>query len=536
MKTRHLFLQALLLLICLPSHAATPPSLQPAEEKVTIAVMGEEDFHPDRTVPGNVRSLPDDLAARIIEHLTNSNRFEVVERTALRRVIREQQFGSKRGTTDVDKVVEKSVAELPATNGWSIVAAGALADHNDRLKEFQQLGTAAGADYLVYAVLEKHRSKQKVRALPYSNRGRTAIADEVDARLRLRLIDTAQGRILGARSLHTRLSERFFSGQESKHDAYSMFDKLGREAAIAILDMVFPPRLVAADPWVINRGSNEGVQPGDRFTLVREGDEIRDSAGVVIGRLRTEVGHAEVAQVQPRLAVLSIADGEPRLDDLAFPEATEENRAPSAASTATAGNGPLTLAVGRIRISPRARNIILDQAQTGRLTNDLMYKLSRFPEFDVMERAEVDQVLDEKAFVAISRGIPDQALLRELQGADYLVHTAIDEFDVRSESEKIPYTGELQTRYFGTVAATARLVDVHSGKLAAAIKLDIDECIPRVKHRNRAIKDLIDLFSTRLAQEISDDLQARRQGTLAPAKRAKPPPPRVMPKVNRPNF
>ncbi len=540
MKTKFaLFL--LLAFLCAPLLAAVPQTLAPQENRVRIAVMGQEDFHPDRTVPGNVRSLPDALAARIIEHLTATNRFEVVERTALRRVIREQQFGRERAATDVDKVIEKSLEQLPATSGWTIAAAGALADHNDRLKEFQELGTALGADYLVYAVLEKHQPKQKVRAMPYSERGRTLVTNEVDARLRLRLIETAHGRILGATSLRTRISERLFSGRESKQDAYSMFDHLGSKAALAILDMVFPARIVASDPWVINRGSNEGVRVGDRYTLVREGDEIKDSAGVVIGRLRREVAQAEVVQVQPRLAVVSVTSGTPRIDDLAVRHDSgnprqEETPPRSGGDARSDAGGPLTLAVGRIRITPGAHNIILDQAQTGRITNDLMYKLSRFPEFDVMERAEVDQVLDEKAFVAIARDLPDDALLRELQGADYLVHTAIDDFRIRSESTRIPYTQEIQVRYFGTVKATARLVDVHTGKVASMIKIDIDDRIREVRDQETAVSNLIDRFSTDLSQQISDDLRARREGTLAPARRPAPPAPKPMPRVNRPNF
>ena len=541
MCLKRILLPLLLLVTCAPLLAAPPDTLAPGEKRVRIAVMGEEDFHPDRTVPGNIRSLPDDLAARIIEHLANTNRFEVVERTALRRVIREQQFGKEGRITDVDKVIEKTVEELPATNGWTIAAAGALADHNDRLKEFQELGSSVGADYLVYAVLEKHQPKQKIQALPYSNRGKTVVTKEVDARLRLRVIDTAQGRILGARSLHTKISERLLSGHDSRLDAYSMFDKLGADAARAVLDMVFPARIVAMDPWVINRGSNEGVQKGDSYTLVREGKEIKDSSGVVIGRLRSETGQATVRQVQPRLAMLAITSGTPKVGDLAFPLAdARTNTAPVPASSGrdadATGSNVLTLAVGRIRISPHAQDIVLDQAQTGRITNDLIYKLSRFPEFELMERAEMDQILDEKAFVALARDVPDQTLLQELKGADYLVHTAIDEFRIRVESTRVPYTNEVQTRYFGTARATARLMDTHSGRIASAIKIDFNERLGKTKDREQAISELIDRFSTELSQRISEDLLARRQGTLKPAERRQPPVRSRMPEVNRPNF
>ena len=161
---------ALLAALVLPALGLTAPqALQVADNQVRIAVMGQEDFHPDRAVAGNVRSLPDDLAARVIEHLNNTRRFSVVERAALRRVVREQQFGRDQTASDLDRVIEKTVENLPATSGWTIAAAATAADHNDVLKEFQDLGTTVGADYILYAVLEKQQGSTNTTAVPFSD-------------------------------------------------------------------------------------------------------------------------------------------------------------------------------------------------------------------------------------------------------------------------------------------------------------------------------------------------------------------------------
>jgi len=537
----HQFIQLLLTLSLSTSLLAgpAPDTLTNSEKRVRIVVMGEEDFHPDRTVPGNIRSLPDDLAARVIEHLTNTKRFEVVERTALRRVIREQQFGRGVQVTDVDKVIEKTVQSMPATSGLAIAAAGELADQNQRLKEFQDLGTTVGADYLLYAVLEKMRPKREHHPFPFSNSGKILVTDILNARLRLRLIDVRQGRILGARSLHVTVSESNFAGHASGPDAYGIFDELGKKTARIVLDLVFPPRVVAADPWVINRGLNEGVRPGDHYVLVREGEEVRDSNGVVIGRLRREVATALVSRVQPTFAVLSITSGTPAIGDIVSPRARPGRLGTIARNIkvpSTAHKQPITIAVGRISISPRVHPIDFHQAQTGRITNDLMYKLSRIPGFEVMERAELDLPLDEKELIALAKGIPDQTLLQQLQGAAYVLYTAIDDFKVRRETTPIPYTHETQTRYYGIVRATARLMDTHSGKVASAIKINIDERLNKVRDNEQAVNRLMDRFSTELAQSISDDLLARRLGNLAPIEPQAPPSKRLMPKVNQPNF
>ena len=808
---------------------AAPQSLQVADNQVRIAVMGQEDFHPDRAVPGNVRSLPDDLAARVIEHLNGTRRFSVVERTALRRVVREQQFGKEKSASDLDRVIEKTVETLPDVSGWTVAAASTAANYNDTLKEFQDLGTTVGADYIVYAVLEKHQGSSKTTAIPFSDRGRTMTENRVDARLRLRVIESRHGRIIGADSIRTRISEAVFTGREARNDEYAMFDHLGKQAALRVLDIVFPARIVDADPYIVNRGANEAVSVGDRFEIVREGKEIKDDSGIVIGRLNEPVGVARVAQVQDTFAVLTPESGQFAVNDLARQQRADDASAAAPArtaasavtaaaaassgrprlavglvkarSTATTGidanlhipaftdtlisrlaqtkrfqlidrqevdqlldeqlaqamaenrdlpsamgnlagadylvigsianfaiervtmrlpgsdrilvthqgrvegnmrvvdarsgdvldsrkvsileemsdpagetqlisnladayadqttvnlmnaifpikvaavvsgvayinrgsdgglsNGevltavrpgqpiidpdtgvqlgsaetelgqltlaevedarskapvgqlqlqtgdilkrqpeakgqrsgrsvadrapvrsggsvdepggePVTLAVGKIRINPRGRNQAVRGANIDRVTNDLMVKLSQFPEFDVMERAEIDQIIDEKALTGMAQGRSIPAAMRELDGADYLLIATIDDFLIRTERKKIPYTDEIQTRHFGTVESTLRMVDVHSGRLVGADKIRLSERIRDAADTAVAVSDLLDLYTSELVHRISDNLKARQRGEdtrperpLLDADRPKP----VMPAVRRPNF
>lgn len=817
------------LVCCAGPPAAAPRALNVADNQVRIAVMGQEDFHPDRAAPGNVRSLPDGLAARVIEHLNNSKRFSVVERAALRRVVREQEFGKEQSASDLDRVIEKTVENLPATHGWTIAAASTAADYNHRLKEFRDLGTSVGADYIVYAVLEKHRASTETRVLPFSDRGRSLTRRQVDARMRLRVIETGPGRIIGADSIQTKISEAVFAGRDAQHDEYAMFDQLGEEAAIRVLDMVFPARVVSSGPWVVNRGSNERVVIGDRFEIVREGKEVTDDAGIVIGRLNTPVGVAQVAQVQETLSVLTPLSGELATNDLAIrlreplpataavatvkappvatgsaattarprlaiglvkahstattgvdanrhipaftdtlisrlaqtrrfqlidrqevdqlldeqlAQATAENRdlpssmgvlagadyvvigsianfvieevtvklpgssrmlvthqgrvegnmrivdarsgevldarkvsireelaepasreqlisslsdayadqtvvnlmntifpikvaavvsgvayinrgtdgGLSSGETLTAvrpgrpivdpdtgvqlgfaetdlgeitltevtdarakapvgtlqlqtgdilkrrydarerrstqgvstvapersggtvgdtGGRPLTLAVGKIRVNPLGRNADVRRANIDRVSNDLMVKLSQFPEFDVMERAEIDQIVDEKAFTTKARGTSARGALRELEGADYLIIAVIDDFLIRTERKQVPYLDAVQTRHFGTVESTLRMVDVHTGRLVGADKIRLNERMRDASDEPAAVADLLDLYSSELVRRISENLKARLRGDdvrparpVLDAQRPKP----AMPKFNRPNF
>ena len=416
------------LVVCASWATAAPQSLNVADNQVRIAVMGQEDFHPDRGVPGNVRSLPDDLAARVIEHLNNSKRFSVVERTALRRVVREQEFGKAQTTSDLDRVIEKTVENLPATHGWTIAAASAAADYSDRLKEFRDLGTTVGADYIVYAVLEKHRGSTKTQAIPFSDRGRVMTKNQVDARLRLRVIETKLGRIIGADSIQTKISETVFTGREAQHDEYAMFDHLGKEAAIRVLDMVFPARLVGADPWVVNRGGNENVAVGDQFQIVREGNEVTDDAGIVIDRLNTPVGMAQVSQVQDTLSVLTPISGEFATNDLAIrhrgsadaaPMAT--TKAPSvAAGTSTSTERP-RLAIGLVKAHSTATTGVDANKHIPAFTDTLISRLAQTKRFQLIDRQEVDQLLDEQLAQAMAENRDLPSSMGALAGAEVSV-------------------------------------------------------------------------------------------------------------------
>ncbi len=796
---------------------AAPTTLQGQKNKVKIAVMGQGDFHPDRTVKGNITTLPDGLAARFIEKLMSTKRFDVVERSALRHVVREQGFAAKKTTSDLDKVIEATVDDLPDVNGWTVAAASSAANHNDQLKDFMELGSTVGADYIVYAVLEQQKASVKVSDVPFSDRGRKVVKNEVDARLRLRVIEVAKGRVIGADSIRTRISETAFSGRELSQDEYSMFDHLGLLGAVSVLDMVFPAQVIGEEPWVVNRGSNEEVSIGDTYAIYREGKEIKDSSGIVIGKLRSEIGSAKVSQVQDTFSIITSIEGTFKVNDLAIskskavsasaigkvaPALVKGNAASTqrprlavglikASSTASTGvdvnkhipaftdtlisrltqtkrfqlidrqetdqlldeqlaqamaenrdlpsamgqlkgadyivigsvanfileerstrlpgsskvfvsnaghvegnmrivdartgdiiesrkisisqtvkkttteshiiteladafaeeitmnlmnalypikvaavvsdiayinrgkdgglavgdtlrairtgqaiidpdtgvelgkaetelgllelieveearstarvnglalrtgdllkriskatngskpsrtggsadkpsSGALTLAVGHVKINPRGNNHRLTDVSEARITNDLMVKLSQFQEFDIMERKEIDQVLDEKAFTAIAGGDAADISLGELQGADYLIHAVIDDFMVRSEKKIVPYTDELQVRYFGTVEASLRLVDVHTGKVKSAIKVRLNNRIKNVESDSMATNDLIDQLTTEMATRISDDLTARQRGELVPiGRKMKPVRKKTAPVVRRPNF
>ena len=292
-------------------------ALASAEGKRTIAVIGHSDFLPDQTELYNTPliGLPDALTDRIIEHLTSSRRFIVVERTALRRVVMEQRFGHRLSESFTDPDFEQSILdrrserELTELERGSGQAVAAFAGYRDKLKDFLALGIAVGADYLLLGRLEKLTQETTEKAVPYSTEGRTFRQNVTDARLHLRVIEVESGTIAGATSFRTKVKETVFEEKESESDEFSFFDHLGRLAALKVLDVTFPARIASGQPLVLTRGSIEGVRPGDVYLVEREGKEIKDQTGIVIGRVREDVGRVEIVKAQETLSIVRPVTG-----------------------------------------------------------------------------------------------------------------------------------------------------------------------------------------------------------------------------------
>jgi curli biogenesis system outer membrane secretion channel CsgG len=474
--------------------------------QIKIAVLGTSDFFPDRAVQQRM-GLPEDLAARVIEHLQKSNRFNVLERTALRKIINEQQFGQGDKESFLDRTLNAATENLPDVSGYAVKWTGLLSDHNDIVKEYQNLGTTIGADFLVFAVLEKADEKIKSTAIPYSQTGKTITKHVSDARLRLRVINTETGMIAGTSSFRTQVSESVFEGQESKRDEYSTFDHVGALAAQKILDIVSPAKIVSADPFVINRGTNDGYMVDSTFKISREGKEIQDPSGVAIGRVKTPMGNIKLASVQDTLSVIEIVDGDVQIGDLLEIKDQQANTAQQADKPIerTSKDGKLTIAVGKVHFNPNNNNtIFLSIDDYPRVKNDLMIKLTNTNRFDVLERHEIDQVLDEKNFTALMGGDEIEPHLKELIGADYLVLTAVDKFSVTSESKQVAYVDKIQTRHYGIVEATLRIVDSHTGKLLAADKIRINKKLNKYNKNESAntYSNLIEDFTNLMVSKI----------------------------------
>lgn len=511
----------------------------------TIAVLSQTDFLPDRTgIHKNVIVLPDVLAARILEHLTNSKRFIPVERQSLRKVVLEQRFGQNLRKSYLDRTLDKAIESMQNIQGENKVAGietevsvgsagikvkspveprpvgqgiaegkgsigttGTLANYNDILKDFQDLGTAVGADYIVLGNLEKLSHKTKDISIPYSTEGRKVKQNVVDARLRLRVIDVKSGAVIGATSLRTKVKENLFEGKQRETDEFSFYDHLGRLGAAKVLDVTFPARIASIEPLVISRGSNDGVKNGDLYVIEREGKVIKDKSGIVIARLKSEIGLVKVIRCQETVSFVrpvsgdSFSKGDLASLDIQKSEATAPTTATSA-SPLTKGvrrpeiKGPLPrVAIGFIKSGSTARTGKDAAEHTPIFTDTIISRLTQTKRFQMVDRQEVDQLLTEQLAQALTEGRDLASAMGTLKGVDYLVYGSLASFSVEDDTLKLPRSGRSFKRKIGYVEGNMRIVDTRSGDIMESRKVAVKTPVDANAEGSRIVTALADAYA-----------------------------------------
>ena len=501
--------------------------------KSTIAVLSRSDFVPDRVQPpGPIIGLPDVLAGRILEHLTNSKRFIPVERKALRKVVLEQRFGQDLRKTYLDRTLDRAIDVMEDVHGkqkvsgvsrspvepkpigrgigkgeGSIGSTGALANYDDILKDFRDLGTAVGANYLVLGNLEKLSRRTREIAVPYSTERRKVRQNIVDARIRLRVIDVKQGTVIGATSFRTRVKENLFEGKKTDTDEYSFYDHLGRLAATKVLDVTFPARIVSTDPLVISRGKNDGVKEGDLYLIEREGKEVKDQKGIVIARLKTEIGVVKVARMQDTISHVTPLRGKGFSGgDLASLDVEASEAA--AAPVPTSSPVPLTgrgaeqsktalprVALGLIKSGSTAQTGKDAAKHTPIFTDTIISRLTQTKRFQMVDRQEVDQLLNEQTFQALQEGRDLPSVVGALKGADYLVYGSLASFGVEDEVTQLPDSKRIFKRKVGHVEGNMRIVDARSGDILESRKISVKEPVDASAKGTRIVTALADAYA-----------------------------------------
>ena len=534
----------------------TPLYAVQKESKVTIAVLSRTDFLPDATgvygkrsrhgddkMPGTgddhqrprrsrdkgydhlhleqgynaeAVGLPEILSDAILEHLVRSNRFTAVERKALRTAVLEQRFAGGDGHGYLDSSMDAFMQATGTMSAQSDSTAAALVDGAktvDMLRDFRHIGTTAGAKYLILGNIHKLGSRTESRAVPFSDRGRTADTKTAMARIDLRVVDTATSTVSGADSLNIEVSEFVLTGGGGSQDDYAFLDDVARQAAVSILDMVFPARLVEVNPLIVSRGRNDNINSGDTFSVYRQGREIREPGSkTVIGYLKKDIGEVRVNRVDDTMSYVEPVRGKGfKAGDLVRQSfAANINALPARTLTPVTGKvkkaepfkGLPTVAIGLVKTGSTARTGRAADEHSPQFTDTIITRLLQSKRFKVIDRQEVDQFLDEQTAQALADNKPLTSALGTLKGCDYLILGAVQNFSLEESQIKLPHSSLVMNVLDGYAEGNIRIVDVSSGEVLESRKIFVEQQLDAKAHEERLIASLADDFAARVVADL----------------------------------
>jgi curli biogenesis system outer membrane secretion channel CsgG len=369
------------------------------------------------------------------------------------------------------------------------------------------MGSLKGVDYMAFGSVAVFALEKEVTKLPGSTRTFEQQVGRVEGNLRI--VDARSGEIRESRKVPVR--KELAASAEKTRLVTNLADAFAEEVVAVLMHALYPIKVVAVaqDGTVyINRGDDGGLAKGEQLRAYRPGKAIVDAdTGVRLGTEETEVGEVvihDVEDARSKGAVVSgrgVAVGDVlKRDPAGRPQGSAPiARAPESSrpSLPTPGKGVArtgrpTLAVGTFRIAAAGRTEAITPAHLPTLTNELIVKLTNTNRFQLMDRQEVDQLLDEKAFQAASSGTNIKAYLGQLAGADYLILGEISKFSL--EERRVPVVNELRT--MGVGEGTLRVVEVARGAVVAAEKVRVEARVDPGAQRSGDVSGLIDRFTT----------------------------------------
>jgi TolB-like protein len=228
----------------LPVGALTydPSRVTQVGSRLGIAVMPID-------VKGDLSSYGDALTDKMVSQLVNLRRFKVIERTALDKVLQEQQL-------QVSGVVDEETAV--------------------------KVGRVAGADAIVMTSAIQHGSSSKVN---------------------VRVIDTETSETIVARGEQVAGNDVEDFEKAIDDLAIMIYNELP----------IVEGFIVSADKdvYYIDAGSLKGIRKGSKCVAFRAGENIlHPTTGEVLGRHVTKLGELVVVQVQQKLAQVRVVEKE----------------------------------------------------------------------------------------------------------------------------------------------------------------------------------------------------------------------------------
>lgn len=226
------------------------------------------------------------LDSQLMDRINATRKFDVVGRSDLADVIKEQDLG---------------------------------ASGNVEAKTAAQAGKLTGAKYLLVATVDDFQDY--VEKATFEGTGRSATKRVFRLSVVGKVYDATTGKLLESANFQTgnddfkRIQEeRSYAvkdGELSDEMMVAVARDLAQKVAIRIADVVFPAKvLLKRDKEItINRGEGGGLAVGDVFNVYALGEELTDpDTKESLGREEVKVGRVKITQVNPKTSMADILD------------------------------------------------------------------------------------------------------------------------------------------------------------------------------------------------------------------------------------
>jgi len=280
----HRSLFALVAVLCLPLVSL-------AQEKATLAISA---IKPTASLASSVRPdkkpsldrIIESLDSQLIDRVNATRKFDVVGRSDLNNVLKEQDLGAS-GNVDA--------------------------------KTAAKAGKLAGAKYILVATVDDFQDY--VEKATFEGTGRTATKRVFRFSIIGKIYDSTTGKLLESANFQTGnddfkqiQQERNYSvkdGELSDEMMVAVSRSLAEKIANRVADVIFPAKvMIKRDTQVtINRGEGAGVAVGDTFSVYALGEELIDpDTKESLGREEVKVGKVKITEVDPKFSKADVLE------------------------------------------------------------------------------------------------------------------------------------------------------------------------------------------------------------------------------------
>ena len=262
-----------------------------AQDKATIAVSSikptpslADSVKPDKKAEMN--RILESLDSQLIDRINVTRKFDVVGRSDLNNIIKEQDLGAS-GNVDA--------------------------------KTAAQAGKLTGAKYLLVATVDDFQDY--VETATFEGTGRSATKRVFRFSIVGKIYDSTTGKLLESANFQTGndefkqiQQERSYSvkdGELSDEMMVAVSRSMAEKIAVHVADVIFPPKiLIVRDKEItINRGEGAGVVVGDMFNVFAQGEELIDpDTKESLGHDEVKVGKVKITEVDPKVSKGEILD------------------------------------------------------------------------------------------------------------------------------------------------------------------------------------------------------------------------------------